>query len=71
MWFFRYYQKNKTDVKCTCIGVTLNGEWEKYYKKMKVLDFLSRIVELNVDFKIRSDDNEKRKGRKNCKRFFE
>ena len=37
--------ENKTDTKCTCIGVTLNGEWEKYYEKMKILDFFSSIVD--------------------------
>ena len=37
--------ENKTDAKCTCIGVTLNGEWEKYYERMKILDFLSSIVD--------------------------
>ena len=37
--------KNKTDVKCTCVGVTLNGEWEKYYEKMKILDFLNSITD--------------------------
>lgn len=37
--------ENKTDERCTCIGITLNGEWEKYYKKMKILDFLNSIME--------------------------
>ena len=39
--------ENKTDTKCTCIGVTFNGEWKKYYGKMKILDFLNSIVEVN------------------------
>lgn len=30
--------ENKTD-KCTCIGVTLNDKWKKYFEKMKILDF--------------------------------
>lgn len=37
--------ENKTDIKCTCIGVMLNGEWKKYFEKMKILDFLNSIVE--------------------------
>lgn len=37
--------ENKIDERCTCIGVTLNGEWEKYYEKMMILDFLNSIVE--------------------------
>ena len=41
--------ENKTDGKCTCIGVTLNGEWKKYYKKMKILEFLNSIVQWNDD----------------------
>ena len=37
--------ENKTDVKCACIGVTLNGGWKKYYEKIKIFDFLNSIVE--------------------------
>ena len=38
------HQKNKTD-KCTCIGVTLNDKWKKYFEKMKILDFLNNIAQ--------------------------
>ena len=41
------FPENKADGKCTCIGVTLNGEWKKYYEKMKILDFLNSIMEVN------------------------
>lgn len=37
--------ENKTSANCTCIGVTLNGEWKKYYEKIKLLDFFNSIVE--------------------------
>ena len=39
--------ENKTDEKCACVGVTLNGEWKKYFERMKILDFLNSIVEVN------------------------
>lgn len=39
--------ENKTDAKCTCIGVTLNGEWKKYFERMKIFDFLNSIIEVN------------------------
>ena len=41
--------ENKTDLKCTCIGVTLNGEWEEYFERMKILDFLNSIEEIDDD----------------------
>lgn len=41
--------ENKTDTKCTCIGVTLNSEWKKYYERMKILDFLNGIINSIVD----------------------
>lgn len=37
--------ENKTDERCTCIGVTLNGEWKKYFGRTKILDFLNSIVQ--------------------------
>ena len=37
--------ENKIDGKCTCIGVTLSGEWKKYYERMKILDFLNSIAQ--------------------------
>lgn len=37
--------ENHNTNQCTCIGVTLNGEWEKYYEKIKLLDFFNSIVE--------------------------
>lgn len=37
--------ENKTSANCTCIGVTLNGEWKKYYEKIKLLNFFNSIVE--------------------------
>lgn len=39
--------ENKTDGKCTCVGVTLNGEWKKYFERMKIFDFLKSIIEVN------------------------
>lgn len=41
--------ENKADGKCTCIGVTLNGEWEKYYEKMNVLDALNILTKFIKD----------------------
>lgn len=37
--------ENKTDVKCTCVGVTLNSEWEKYYEKNEDTRFLNSITD--------------------------
>lgn len=37
--------ENKTNERCTCIGVTFGGKWKKYYERMKILDFLDSIVQ--------------------------
>ena len=29
---------------CTCIGVTLSGNWKQYYEKTKILDFFDNII---------------------------
>lgn len=37
--------ENKTSANCTCIGVTLNGEWKKYFERTEILNFLNSIVQ--------------------------
>lgn len=37
--------ENKTSTNCTCIGVTLNGEWKKYFERTEILNFLNSIVQ--------------------------
>lgn len=39
--------ENKNTNQCTCIGVTLNGNWKQYYEKMKILDFFDDITKGN------------------------
>lgn len=42
--------ENKIEAQCMCIGVTLNGEWERYYEKMKILDFFEQYIKLKLRF---------------------
>lgn len=36
--------ENSNTNQCTCIGVTLSGNWEQYYEKTKILDFFDNIT---------------------------
>lgn len=40
---FQMTESHNTN-QCTCIGVTLIGNWKQYYEKTKILDFFDNIT---------------------------